>query len=119
MNITAKIDNKLIKPKLSDFWFKTELLKKSNLEFFGFHALKISNLPSKGLLEVNTKFVGSTTGNYISFISLLLLLFIYIYFKIKKYCGKYALSDSPVQSPSDAIDVQDSSVESNANELTQ
>jgi hypothetical protein len=74
MKITAKLNNTSFAPEADVFWFKTaELSEHRQFRYVGVHALQLKNLPSQGILEVDTEFTGSALGNKISLTAIFLL----------------------------------------------
>jgi hypothetical protein len=89
MKVTAKIDNIPFTPDADTFWYKTpELEDHEELVNVGVHALRLNNLPAQGILEVETEFTGSPLGNYISLISLALLIGLGLAGKIRRCLQK-------------------------------
>jgi hypothetical protein len=83
MRIDAALDGEPITPTLETLWLPVESFGidrfqgkvKANL-------LMMKGLPSKGILSVETQFVGSVMGNNISLFTLILII---AYFIITKY----------------------------------
>jgi hypothetical protein len=83
MDIEASIDGKPINPGIETFWRSRDGFgdsRQSGNSYF--HGLKLTGLPNTGILKVDVKFIGSKIGNWISLLTLLLLL---CYFYFNKY----------------------------------
>jgi hypothetical protein len=67
MDVTVKLDGEPISVPRETFWHrKRKVARVGLLEKPAFFALKLKNLPARGLLTVETRFRGSRAGNIIS-----------------------------------------------------
>jgi hypothetical protein len=72
-NVKVYVDNIKTEVNQETFWLrKDNYIDDAGFQDY-FHGLKLSGLPDKGMLEVHTTFKGSGVGNWISLISLLLI----------------------------------------------
>jgi hypothetical protein len=88
------IDNKPYQASLETFWLYRLNFGYTLGESGGFHGLKISNLPNKGLLKVVVIFNGSTLANYVSVLSICFFLILFFYSIFKTHFNLYKTLNS-------------------------